>query len=104
MPPRFGRPGLLRVVEDDAGGVAPAGTDPTDAVAKSDAVVASRAPDRPAVHGEGDGIALPERHDLRSRLHARALLGQHELAAGEVPARPGEPDRDLPREIGRAHG
>src|SRR3546814_12263452 len=96
MPPRFGRPGLLRVVEDDAGGVAPAGTDPTDAVAKSDAVVASRAPDRPAVHGEGDGIPLPARHELRSRLHERALHGKQALAASERPAPPGEQGNTLP--------
>ena len=47
---------------------------------------------------EDDGIALAQRHDLGARLHARALLGQHEFAAGEVPAGLGQQDRDLERE------
>ena len=48
--------------------------------------------------GEGHGIALPQRHDLGAALHARALFGQDELAAGEVHAGLGEQNRDLDRE------
>src|SRR6185369_2659303 len=61
-----------------------AGTDAADAMAQVDAVVALGAADRPVVHGKGDCIAPAERHDFDAALHARALLGQHELAAGEI--------------------
>ena len=49
------------------------------------------------MHGGDHGVALLERGHLDPALHARALLGQHELAAGEVPPRLGEEDRDLER-------
>ena len=39
------------------------------------------------MHGECDGVALAERDDLGSALHARALFGQHEFAAGEIATR-----------------
>ena len=39
---------------------------------------------RPLIRGKDHGIALPERDDLAARLHARPLLDQHELAAGEI--------------------
>ena len=42
-------------------------------------------------------LALPQRHDLGARLHARALLGQHELAAREIALRLGQQERDLQR-------
>jgi hypothetical protein len=44
---------------------------------------------------EDHAFALPERDDLDARLHARPLLGEHELAAGEIGARLGEQDRYL---------
>lgn len=47
-----------RIVEDDADRVTHAGANATDAVAKIDAISASRAFDRPVVNGEGHGIAL----------------------------------------------
>jgi hypothetical protein len=34
------------------------------------------------MHGEDDAFALRERYDLDTALHARPLLGEHELAAG----------------------
>ena len=67
-------------------------------MAQIDAVVALRALNRPVVDCEGHGIALAERHDLSSALHARALFGQDELAAGEVAAWLREQDRHLDRE------
>jgi hypothetical protein len=36
------------------------------------------------VHSKRDGISLPERYDLRARLHARALFGKYKFAAREV--------------------
>ncbi len=51
-----------------------------------DPIVSFGAANRPVVNGEGNGIALRERDDLRPALHARPLLGQDKLAAGEIPA------------------
>jgi hypothetical protein len=39
------------------------------------------------VDREDHGVALPERHDVGSRLHSRPLLGHDKLATGEVHAR-----------------
>src|SRR5262249_16112608 len=79
-------------------GVASAGADTAHAMAQVDPVVALRALDRTIVNGERDGVTLAERHDLNRALHARALLGQHELAAGEVPSSLRAQDRHLYRE------
>src|SRR6476659_2022982 len=43
------------------------------------------------------GISLAQRQHERSRLHARALLGHHELAAFEVAARLREQQHKLKR-------
>src|SRR5579862_8619734 len=67
------------------------------AVTECDAVHAPRAAHRPPVHREDHGVALPKRHHLCPRLHARALLGQHELTACEVLVRAREQHRDLER-------
>src|SRR5271163_980131 len=69
--------------------------DLTDAVPERDPVVAATAPYRPTVHGECHGIALRERDDGGSGLHARPLFRQHELAALEVAAGFGQKRRDL---------
>ena len=66
-------------------------------MAHVDAIGAARALHRPLAHREDDPVALAERHHLGARLHARPLLGQHELAAGEVASGLGEQDRDLER-------
>ena len=50
------------------------------------------------MHSKGHGIALLQRHHLGTRLHARALLGQHEFAAGEIAARLRQQHRHLQRE------
>jgi hypothetical protein len=50
------------------------------------------------VNREGDGITLPKRYDLRAALHPWPLLGQHELATGEVHAGLREERGDLDRE------
>ena len=47
-------------------------------------VRAARAAHRTLSHGEDHAVALPERHHLRARLHARALLRQYEFAAREI--------------------
>ena len=74
-------------MKDDADGVAPAGAQTADAVAQVDTVRAARALHRAMMHGEGDRVALSERDNLGTRLHARPLLGEHELAALEIAPR-----------------
>jgi hypothetical protein len=49
-------------------------------------------PSRLSVHY---GIALLKWHDLGAALHARPLLGEHELATGEIVPRLREQDRNL---------
>src|SRR5262245_44656253 len=88
----------LPVVEDDAGGMALARAQPADAVAHGDPIDAARALHRPVVHWKDHALALPERHHLGARLHARPLLGQDEFAAGKIGARPRQQERDLQRE------
>ena len=74
-----------------------------DAMPEIDAVVALRALYGPIVDGKGDGIALSKRHHLGAALHARALLGQHELAAGKIGPGFREQDRHLQREMRVRH-
>src|SRR6185295_16397541 len=50
------------------------------------------------MHGKDHAISLTQRHDLGTRLHARPLLGQHELAAREIQPRRGEQEGGLQRE------
>jgi hypothetical protein len=66
-------------------------------MAHVDAIGAARTLHRPLAHREDDPVALAQAHDLGARLHARPLLGQYELAAGEVASGLGEQDRDLER-------
>jgi hypothetical protein len=89
---------LHSVVEDDAYGVPQTAADAADAMPEIDAIIAFRALDRPVVHSEGHRVTLTQRHDLGPALHARALLGQDKLAAGEIPPGLREQDGDLQRE------
>jgi hypothetical protein len=54
------------------------------------------------VDGEDDGLALPERDDGSTRLHTGALLGEDELATGEVASGVAEEEGYLKREDERA--
>src|ERR1700709_2861244 len=85
-------------MEDDADGVSHSGPDTADTVPEIDAVVSLGALNPPVVDREGNGIALAQRNDLGPALHPRTLLGQDELAAGEILPRLGEKDRHLDRE------
>src|SRR5919199_5015345 len=71
---------LLCVVKDHAEGVATPGAHSAHPVTQVDAVVAARPLHRAMAHSEDHPVALAQRHHLRSRLHARPLLHQHELA------------------------
>src|SRR5437868_10066901 len=59
---------------------------------------AARTLDRPVVHREDNAVSLAQRHHLRTRLHARPLLGHHELASMEVASWFREKNRQLQRE------
>lgn len=54
--------------------------------------------DRALADGKDHGAALLERRDFGAGLLTRTLLGQHELAAGEVSPWRGKQDGDLQRE------
>jgi len=71
-------------VKDHAERVAPAAPYPANAVAHLDAILTARTAHGAVVHREHDGIALRQRHHLCARLHAGALLGEHEFAAFEI--------------------
>src|ERR1700682_640552 len=88
----------LRIVKDHANGMAMAGTDLADAMTQVNPIEPARPLHWSKMHGKSHGIALGERHHFGARLHPRPLLGQHEFAAGEIPARFREQDRDLQRE------
>src|SRR5262249_19672131 len=77
----------LCVVEDDPERMAVPRAQSAHPVAHVDAVDAARALHRTVMHGKDNALALRERHHLGARLHARALLREHELAAAEVLAR-----------------
>ena len=82
-------------MKDDADSVAPARPDSADAMAQVDAIAPPPPLDRTVMHGKGDRTALRERYHLGARLHARPLLGQHELAAFEIAARLRQENRQL---------
>ena len=54
------------------------------------------------MHRKDHRVTALERHHLGAALHARALLGEHEFAAGEILARFGQQDRHLQRKGERA--
>jgi hypothetical protein len=68
-------------MKDDAHRMAMTRAHAADAVPEIDPVDAACALDWTVVDGEDDSIPLPKRHDLGPRLHARALLGEHEARA-----------------------
>src|ERR1700724_95897 len=81
----------------DPGSMPLPGADPAHAVAHVDPIGATGAAYRTMGDRKDHGFALRERHDLRTRLHARPLLGEHEVSAGEVGIRPRQQKRDLQR-------
>ena len=87
-----------RVMKDDAERVSVSIDDLADAVAQLHPIVTTRTVHRPAVDRKDDGVSLGQWHHGSARLHSRALLGQNELAAGEIMQRLGEQHGDLQRE------
>src|SRR4051794_35415849 len=64
-------------------------------VPQIDTVHATRAAHRSMMNGKNAPTARAQRNDLRPRLHARPLLGEHEFTAGEILAGLRQEDRDL---------
>jgi AcrB/AcrD/AcrF family len=88
----------FRVMEDHAERISLAAAQPAHAVTHVDAIDVLHPPHRAVTHREDHGFALTQRRHLGARLHPRTLLRQHELAAGEIPARLGKQDSCLQRE------
>src|SRR5262245_9812363 len=82
-------------MENDPDRMALAGAHAADPVAHVDTVAALAPLNRPVMDGKGDRVPLPEWNDFDPALHSGALLGQHELAAGEVTSRLREEDCHL---------
>ena len=85
-------------MENDANGMTVPGTDAADPMPQIDPIDSMRPLHRTVMDGESYGIALPQRNDLWSRLHARTLLSQYEFAAREISHRFRQQNRDLDRE------
>ena len=77
-------------MEDHPKRVPLARADAADAVPHPDAVGAAAARQRALVDGKDDAFAAGQRDHGGAGLLARPLLGQDELATGEVAARPVE--------------
>ena len=75
------------IMKDDADCMALSAAEAAHAMAHIDPIMALRSFDRPIVNSERDCVTLAEGHDLDPALHTRALLGQHELSAGEIAPR-----------------
>ena len=71
-------------MEDDTDRVAVSRAQATDAVPEIDPVHPARALHRALMNREDHGVSLSQGHDLDPGLHARALLGEDQLSAGEV--------------------
>jgi len=80
---------LLGIVKDDSQGVPVPAPHATHAMPQVHAIYAAGSFYRPMMDGEYHCITLPERYYLGARLHPRPLLGEDELAAGEVLLGPG---------------
>src|SRR5215471_19979491 len=74
----------MRVVEDDAEGVALAADEAAHPVTHRHAIRATRTLHGAVARGEDDHLALLEMHDAPARLGARSLLHEEELASREV--------------------
>src|SRR2546423_14850049 len=83
------------VVEDHAQRVAGNRAQSADAVAHVDAVDAAYALHGAVSDRENHGLSHLERHDLRPRLHARALIGEVELPTAEIVIWPAHPEGSL---------
>jgi hypothetical protein len=85
-------------VKNDAERVAVAGANAADAVPEIHAIQTFLTLHGAMMNCEYHTVALPERHNYWSRLHARTLLRHHEFAAREIFVGFGQQDGELERE------
>ena len=74
-------------MKNDAGGVAVARADAAHAMPQVHAIHTAHAPHGAVMDGDHRSVALTQRQHERPRLHARTLLGHHELATFEIAPR-----------------
>jgi hypothetical protein len=60
------------------------GAQPADSVPHVDPIGSASSLYWPVMDREGNRVSASERHQLRSRLHTRALLSQQKFATGKV--------------------
>ena len=82
-------------MKDDAQGMPLACIHAADAMAHIYAIEPPRAVNRALGHGKDHGVALFQRDHLGTALHAWALLGEDELAAGKIFSRLGQKNGHL---------
>src|SRR5262245_41428930 len=85
-------------MENDTQGEAAAGAQDADAMPHGHAVGAAFAGYRTLVDREDHALTARQFHHRGARLHAWALLGEHELAAAEIACRVAEQEGRLQRE------
>src|SRR5690606_6000669 len=90
-----------RIVEDQAEGRPASSPYPAHAVAHRDTMEASRPAPRPLLDRDDRRCPLKQRHHDRTRLHARTLLHENQLASVELRARLAQQHDDLQRKVDR---
>jgi hypothetical protein len=88
---------LVGIVEDDAQGMSLSGAQSAHSMPEIDTIGSPRTADRAMMDCEGNRISSAKSHDFGTGLHARPLLGEDELTAGEVLLRRREQDCHLNR-------
>jgi hypothetical protein len=84
-------------MKDDAHRMPAPRMEPAYPMAHVDLICPASTAHRPMMNRKNDALPLTKRNYFGARLHARALLGQHEFAASEVLPLPREQKRDLQR-------
>ncbi|GCE84557.1 hypothetical protein MSKU9_2698 [Komagataeibacter diospyri] len=84
-------------MEDDPQRMTEPGPDRADTVAQCDAITATCACFWPLIDSKQHAVALPEGHDIHTRLHAGPLLREDEFSPGEVAVRARQQNGKLDR-------
>jgi hypothetical protein len=82
-------------MEDDPHGISMSGAKPTDSVTQINTIGSLDSLNGAMTDGKSNSIALLQTNHFRAGLHPRTLLGQHELASGEILAGYRKKESDL---------
>ena len=85
-------------MEDDPHSISMSGAKPTDSVTQINTIGSLDSLNWAMTDGKSNPIALLQAHHFGAGLHPRTLLGQYELASGEILAGYGKKESDLNRE------